>query len=197
MATSIAALRRMLDSDVGYSFRKSPVAIVSVDAGRRAVEAEVPDAAPSPDAAIARDASPVDAARLPDAAPSPDAARTGPDAGDDYKSALEKARRSLDDGDYEAALAMADLSLTMRRSARAYIVRADALRRLGRTDPAVAAIDLAIKANPSYPPAWELKGKILWGARRYAEARPAYEQYLKLEPKGETADTVRALLGSK
>ncbi len=30
MATSITAIRRMLDSDVGYSFRKSPIAILSL-----------------------------------------------------------------------------------------------------------------------------------------------------------------------
>ena len=107
------------------------------------------------------------------------------------------ARRALDDGDYDRALALADESLAVRRSARGYVVRADALRRLGRVDLAVQAADAAIKANASYAPAWDLKGKILWSARRYDEARPAYERFLQLQPTGEAADTVRALLGSK
>ena len=75
------------------------------------------------------------------------------------------------------------------------MVRADALRRLGRIDPALEAIDAALKANPAYAPAWELKGKILWSARRYDEARPAFQQFLKLQPTGEAADTARSLLG--
>lgn len=125
------------------------------------------------------------------------AATDGVDAGGDYKAPLEGARRALDDGDYDRALALADESLAVRRSARGYVVRADALRRLGRIELAVAATDAAIKANGSYAPAWDMKGKILWSARRYDEARPAYEHFLQLQPTGEAADTVRALLGTK
>ena len=178
--------------------RSDPRALAAADAG--AVVAPTPlerPPIPGPDAGPA--SAPADAAPAASprdaggATPSP----AGPDAGPDYKALLEQARRVLDDGDYEAALAAADASLAQRRTARGYIVRADALRRLGRIDPAVTAIDAAIKANPSYPPAWELKGKILWGARRYDEARPAYEQFLKLQPTGEAADTVRQLLGTK
>ncbi len=144
------------------------------------------------DAALA--AQPADARAVPTDAASAIGAL---DAGGDYKAPLEGARRALDDGDYDRALALADESLAVRRSARGYVVRADALRRLGRVDLAVQAADAAIKANASYAPAWDLKGKILWSARRYDEARPAYERFLQLQPTGEAADTVRALLGSK
>ncbi len=169
-----------------------------------AMRALPPPAAP-PDAAAAH-TPPIDApapAALVDAGAPPPTARdagggaTAADAGVDYKVPLESARRALEDGDYDRALALADESIAVRRSARGYVVRADALRRLGRIDLAVAAVDAAIKANGAYAPAWDLKGKILWSARRYDEARPAYERFLELQPTGEAADTVRALLGTK
>ncbi|MBL8624956.1 MAG: DUF4388 domain-containing protein [Myxococcales bacterium] len=164
-----------------------------------------PDAAPSPLAAqdaaasLAPDANALPPPPTDARAVTADAAAGTPtlDAGGDYKAPLEAARRALDDGDYDRALALADESLAVRRSARGYVVRADALRRLGRIDLAVQATDAAIKANASYAPAWDMKGKILWSARRYDEARPAYERFLQLQPTGEAADTVRALLGTK
>ncbi len=168
-----------------------------------AMRALPPPPPPAVDAALVPPPSAVDAALAAPpadarAVPTDAAAAIGAlDAGGDYKAPLEGARRALDDGDYDRALALADESLAVRRSARGYVVRADALRRLGRVDLAVQATDAAIKANASYAPAWDLKGKILWSARRYDEARPAYERFLQLQPTGEAADTVRALLGSK
>src|SRR5436190_1682124 len=82
-------------------------------------------------------------------------------------------------------------------------VRAGALRprrqarRSGRIDKALEATNAAIAMQRSWAPAWELKGSILWSQRRYDEARPVYEHFLELQPRGEAADTVRALLGSK
>ena len=163
----------------------------------------VPPAPPDAAAALAPPADAPAPTALVDAGASPPMVRdaggsaTGADAGVDYKVPLESARRALEDGDYDRALALADESIAVRRSARGYVVRADALRRLGRIDLAVAAVDAAIKANGAYAPAWDLKGKILWSARRYDEARPAYERFLELQPTGEAADTVRALLGTK
>ena len=165
-------------------------------------DAAAPTPVPPPDAAaaLASPDAPPPAPAPPDARAVPTDAAAGMtaiDAGGDYKAPLEAARRALDDGDYDRALALADESLAVRRSARGYVVRADALRRLGRIDLAVQATDAAIKANASYAPAWDMKGKILWSARRYDEARPAYERFLQLQPTGEAADTVRALLGIK
>ena len=168
------------------------------DAGVGGVVPARADAALAPDAALAsmRDAAPAprDAAVIADAGAEP---TSTVDAGADYKALIAAAHHALDDGDYDRALALADESLSARRSSRGYIVRADALRKLGRTDLAVAAADAAIKANAAYAPAWEMKGKILWSARRYDEARPAYQKFLELQPTGEAADTARSLLGIK
>jgi DNA-binding response OmpR family regulator len=169
------------------------VAVVA-DAGLGGAPVRI-DAAPARDAASrdATSAAPVDA--TPVGIDAPPASTV--DAGADYKALIAAAHHALDDGDYDRALALADESLAARRSSRGYIVRADALRKLGRTDLAIAAAEAAIKANASFAPAWEMKGKILWGARRYDEARPAYQRFLELQPTGETADTVRSLLGIK
>ena len=53
----------------------------------------------------------------------------------------------------------------------------------------------AIARGKDYAPAWELKGRILWGQRRTEEARAAFEQYLELKPTGSTADRIRELIG--
>jgi tetratricopeptide (TPR) repeat protein len=180
--------RRAIDAVTALDAR--PPSSTVVDAGG-AVQPDPLDASlPEIDAAVAF----VDARPVPlDAADAPRDA-VGPDAGPDYKDKLEAARIALDDGDYERALVLANESIAMRHSARAYLAKADALRKLDRIELAVAAAEQAIAANPTYPPAWELKGKILWSARRYDEARPAFEQFLKLQPTGDAADTVRGLL---
>ena len=77
---------------------------------------------------------------------------------------------------------------------RTYVDRGRALHNLGRTDEAVASIDEAIKMSESYAQAWEQKGKILWSAQRYGEARTALEMYLQLQPDGPSADTIRKML---
>ena len=154
-----------------------------------AAEALVPDAAEAlvPDAAEAL---------VPDAAPTTDAEPAADaDPAEDYKKPLATAARAIEDGDYERALAQVEQSLATKRSARGFVVRADALRRLGRIAPALESADEAIRLNSRYAPAWEMKGKILWSARRYDEARPVYERFLALQPTGESANTVRALLG--
>ena len=68
------------------------------------------------------------------------------------------------------------------------------LRRQSRTEDALAAVDRALAMNGGYPPAWSMKGKILWAVRRYDEARLAYVKFLQLAPRGEEADRIRELL---
>ncbi len=163
------------------------------DAAVTVVAAHPVDAGRPIDAGLADAARPIDAARPTDAAARTDDARSP----DEYKRPLAASRRAIDDGDYDRALALADESLALKRSSRAYVVRADAARRLGRIDLALESADAAIRTSPNYAQGWEMKGKILWSARRYVEARPAYEKFLALQPNGDAADTVRALLESK
>jgi len=112
-----------------------------------------------------------------------------------YRDLLSKARAAIDEGDAEAALRLATESILDKPTGKGYITKADALRRLGRTDEAIAAINNALRMASDFAPAWEMKGRILWGAKRTAEATAAFERFLELEPKGERADGIRALMG--
>ena len=106
----------------------------------------------------------------------------------------DKAHEALEDGDPETALTLLEQSLKLRKTARSYLERARALQRLQRIDEAVAAVDEALKLNSTYAPAYEQKGMILWSAQRFAEARPALEKYLELDPEGRKAPMIRGML---
>ena len=160
------------------------VAVAPVDAAVAvaAIDAAVPraDAAPRPPA---NDAAVV--------ATSTDA---GPDKKKDAKALYDKGHLALEDGDAEKALDLLDQSLKLQKTAKTLLERARALQRLNRIDEAVASVDDAIALNKNNAQAYEQKGRILWSAQRYAEARPAFEKYLELEPEGRSAEKIRAML---
>jgi hypothetical protein len=137
--------------------------------------------------AAKRDASVV--AATADAA-TPDA----PDRVQQARELLEQAQAALEDGDPEQALQLADRSIMLRSTARAYLERAKALQRLDRVDAALESVDSAMGIVSNYAPAYYQRGMILWSARRYDEARPALAKYLELDPNGRDADTVKKLL---
>ena len=155
--------------------------VISIDAG-----GDVAAALPSVDAVVAVTLA-TDARR---AAPPADAAPSKK-----YRDLLAKAKAALDEGDAEGALGFAVASIQDKPTAKAYVTKADALRRLTRTDEALTAIGNALRMANNFAPAWEMKGRILWGAKRTAEATAAFERFLQLEPNGERSDGIRALLG--
>jgi Flp pilus assembly protein TadD len=55
-------------------------------------------------------------------------------------------------------------------------------------------VDAASRIAPEFAPVWELRGRILWAARRRDEARAAFEKFLALAPDDPKAATVRRLL---
>ncbi len=166
------------------------------------------DAAASMDAGVATvakgDAGVAKAAKRDAAIAKPDAAMVAstadaaaPDASDRVKQArelLEQAQAALEDGDPDEALQLADRSIMLRSTARAYLERAKALQRLDRVDAALESVDSAMGIVSNYAPAYYQRGMILWSARRYDEARPALAKYLELDPDGRDADTVKKLL---
>ena len=101
---------------------------------------------------------------------------------------------ALEEGDFARAFQLADASLKLRRTARTYLLRAQALQRLDRVDDALASVDAATQLAPGYGTVWELRGRILWAAQRHDEARTAFEKFLELEPAGARAAVVRRLL---
>ncbi|MCA1481995.1 tetratricopeptide repeat protein, partial [Bradyrhizobium sp. NBAIM08] len=107
---------------------------------------------------------------------------------------MDQANDALQEGDFEQSLKLANASLKLRRTARAHLVKAQALQRLSRVEDALSAIDDAEALSPRFPMVFELRGRILWAARREDEARIAFEQFLELSPNGATAAQIRRLL---
>ncbi len=167
----------------------------ATEPARSAVDAIAPvvvaDAAIS--ATVARDAGALDTA-----SPHREVVANEPSAADRAKQAhelLDKSRDAFERADYANALALADQSLALRRTARTYLERARALDKLGKLVDALASIDEAMKIVKDYPPAWALRGKMLHDAHRNDEAVPALRRYLELDPNGKDAKEVRELLG--
>lgn len=166
---------------------------MTIDAGEAtppidAAELPAIDAAP-----MAMDASvPVDAAAPPDAGPRPaDAGALEVNPAAQAKQLMQQAADANQEGDFEKALALANSSLKLRRTARAYLVRAQALQRLGRIDDALDSVDAAEELAPDYASVFEMRGSILWAAGRIPAAKRVYERFLELEPDSARAAQVR------
>ena len=163
-------------------------------------EPVAPDAsfAAAADAAFAAVA---DAAVVPDAGvvAVADAAVESPpvDAFDRKKEAAKLATAAgtaLTAGKLDEALANVDASLKLRKLARTHLLRARILQRLDRVEDALAAIDMAVEAQPTMAAAFALRGRILWGLGRKDEARFAFEQFLALDDSSDEAERIRELL---
>lgn len=154
-------------------------------------DASVDAPPPSVDAAVAAvvvDAGVADAPRIDAGAPPVDA---GVDPNQQAKILMQQAHEANQEGEFEKAVALANSSLKLRRTARAYIVRAQALQRLDRIEDALDSIDSAEELAPDYASVFEARGSILWAAGRYAAARRVYERFLELEPDSARANQVR------
>jgi CheY-like chemotaxis protein len=110
------------------------------------------------------------------------------------KALYDKAHDAMDEGDFARALQLAEASLRMRRTARTYLLHAQAEQRLDRVDDALASVDAAAQLAPESGTVWEIRGRILWAARRRDEARAAFEKFLRLEPDSPKAASVRRLM---
>jgi tetratricopeptide (TPR) repeat protein len=120
--------------------------------------------------------------------------RAGGDKAGEAKALYDKAQYALDESDFARAHELAGASLKLRRTARTYLLRAQAEQRLDRVEDALGSVDAAAKLAPELGAVWELRGRILWAAGRRDDARAAFEKFLALEPGGPKADSVRRLL---
>jgi DNA-binding response OmpR family regulator len=110
------------------------------------------------------------------------------------RALFDRASDALQEGDFARALEHAEASLKLRRTARTYLLRAQAQQRLDRVDAALASVDAAEHLAPGFGTVWELRGRILWSARRRDEARVAFERFLEIEPNTPRSAAVRQLL---
>jgi len=160
------------------------------------VDAAVKSTAVTPADASVPIVAPADAS-VPIVAPADLATDAGTEMSPDTKVAqaklsMEKAIAAIEAGDLQTALRLCDESLKLRRTARTLLLRAQALQKLDRVDDALASVSAANlvylqSEKRDYPAGWELKGKILWAAGRFDDAKAAYEHFLELEPNGPAA----------
>lgn len=180
--------------DAGAGAAPPDVDFIEVDADEQPPVDGATDA-PEPmsiDAAVAppRDAT---VARV-DAGLAPSPTDAGVDPTTQAKLLMQQANEANQEGDFEKALALANSSLKLRRTARAYLVRAQALQRLDRIDDALDSVDSAEELAPDYPSVFEMRGSILWAAGRFDAARRVYERFLELEPDSARAAQIRRRL---
>ncbi len=179
-----------LHADAARTVAPADAALIPRDAASAHRDALAPrDAA----AAVAVDAAPRVVGAPRDAAVT-DNEEPPSDRAKQARDLMDQAHDAVTAGDFTKALQLVDSSLKLRRAARTYLIRADALNHLGRTDEALAAIDEALVQVHDYPPALAQKGMLLWSAQRRDEARAAFERYLELDPNGKEAPMARRLL---
>ncbi len=138
----------------------------------------------------------VDAAVTPSAidagtASTADAGTATVDPGKQAKVLYLQAHDANQEGDFAKALELADQSIALRRTARGFLVRAQALQRLGRIDEALKAVDSAEALASNYATVHEVRGNILWAARRWDAAHDAYNKFLELEQDTPRAEQIR------
>ncbi|CAN5229967.1 hypothetical protein BH11MYX1_BH11MYX1_10750 [soil metagenome] len=168
--------------------------VITIDASDERDASEVASSRPPPDAASA---APIDAGRPHDAAVVVAAVDAGVAPIDRNKEAAllkDHANAALEEGDADKALELANQSIKLRRTARAFLTRGRALERLNHLDQALESFDQALGLAPTFPQTWQAKGMALWSARRRDEARPVLEEYLKLAPGAKDAATLRQML---
>lgn len=162
----------------------------TVDDGPELVEIDAPFVWDGEDAqTVAVDAgvaAPMDAPA--DVGPTSDA---GVDANRQAKLLMQQAVEANQAGQFEKALALANSSLKLRRTARAYIVRGQALQKLERIEDALDSIDSAEELAPDYASVFEARGSILWAAGRITAAKRVYERFLELESDSPRANQIR------
>lgn len=96
---------------------------------------------------------------------------------DNYARALRAARR------YDEAIAASERAVRLApRLAFTYAGKAHTQEEAGRIDGALATVSLALEALPTDAGLWEHKGKLLGELKRFAEAYPAFERALVLQP---------------
>jgi tetratricopeptide (TPR) repeat protein len=110
------------------------------------------------------------------------------------KVLCDQASSAIDEGDFAHALQLAAASIKLRRTAKAFMLRARAEQRLGRVDDALSSLDAATELAPGYGAIWEQRGRILWAARRRDEARAAFSRFLELAPKSTSAPEILRLI---
>ena len=108
---------------------------------------------------------------------------------------FESGLQLMDDGDFEAAVAMFDsaIKLGLGDIAEIHVCRAEALSYLGQWDAAEVSINAALEIEPYMAAAYNERGKIRNDQRDYDKAINDYTMAIHIEPDYDEAFFNRAL----
>jgi hypothetical protein len=172
----------------------------------RSTEAPAPEPAAAPVAAAPNAPAPATtpapeepkAAAAP-TAPAPTAAeppKAEPAPGD-YAALLSEGRALYTKGQTKKALAVLERAVSVKADGdEALVLLANCHLDRGANQKALQAASMAATANPNNADAYLVIGTVQQSLEHVAEARTAYQTYLKLAPKGQYASEVRSILSS-
>lgn len=104
----------------------------------------------------------------------------------DVQAFLTAANAALERGDVSSALQQYRTVLEQDpENAKALTTLALLAQRAGQAEVGVHLIDRALRAQPGYLPAWQVKGRLHYAQGDYQEAIAAWETYLRLVPDSE------------
>jgi Flp pilus assembly protein TadD len=143
-------------------------------------------------------ADPTGAAAVPaNPAPSGEAAAAPAANPGDYQKLLAEGRALYHKGQARRAVPPLEKAVLLKPDGdEALVLLANCHLDRGAMDKALGFAQLAVNANPSNADGFLVIGAVQQQVGKSAEARVAYEKYLKLAPKGEFAGEVRSILGS-
>jgi CheY-like chemotaxis protein len=129
-------------------------------------------------------------------APSGEPAVAAPNPGE-YQKLLAEGRALYNKGQARRAIPLLEKAVLLKPDGDAALVLlANCHLDRGAMDKAIGFAQLAVNANPSNADGFLVIGAVQQQVGKNAEARVAYEKYLKLAPRGEFAGEVRTILGS-
>ncbi len=113
--------------------------------------------------------------------------------GDPPFTSLSEAKAALGRKDYALAIDRATEAITAApKEAPAYVIRAEALRRLNRPDRALADLAVAIRLQPDRPSPYVVRAEILKRRCQFDQAIADATQALFLDPDNAAAYSIRA-----
>lgn len=95
--------------------------------------------------------------------------------------------RNLDERIRFLSNAIRSGKLNQKNRTGAYIFRGLALARKGKTDLAIADLDLAIKTSPNYPETYIDRGNLYFEQKKYSRALSDFSRAIELSPKNSSA----------
>ncbi|HEY2746732.1 MAG TPA: response regulator [Polyangia bacterium] len=126
--------------------------------------------------------------------PSPSGATASPG---EYAALLAEGKKLYDKGQAKKAMVPLEKAVALKADGdEALVVLANCYLDRGNMEKALAAAQLAAAANGNNADAYVVIGAVEQQKGHNAEARSAYEKYLKLAPKGQFAGDVRSILAS-